>query len=263
MLDTYAAWMDQNAPSTDRNGDMNYMGVLREKYGDVEGDEKKTAENRRIRYDQLKGMTIAGFETTAITLLYSTYVLNEKPEVNDALREAVRSGDDKTVENIFLAITRLFPGIPRLSRVLDEPTTLRTTIDGEDKEIDLPKGAVLSYMVREGNTDPAQWPDDKYDPKEFHHERWEDFRIDGGRLKKPDAYMSFGAMQTSCLGENFARLEFIKFAEWYYKQPFDIVPSQSGSPRINESWIIAEFTEPEVKALLVPRPIEELSPENI
>lgn len=290
ILDTYAAWMDQNGSLADRDGNPNYMAVLKKLHPEVHGDPEKTLENQQIRREQIKGMTIVGFETTAISLLYSLYELRSHPEINNKLEKAVKEKDSETVNNIAYEFFRMAPGIPRLIRAMEGDSVIDIVRDGKPEKVTLPKGTVVAYMVREGNRDPEQWPKDGPPIDEFHAERWNDLR---GK-KRPEAFMTFGAKQTSCLGEPFAALEFAEFYRMVYnldcdidptdlyapeaepdqttsstdsdttistsevsvKKPLTLAQLEATGPDINKLWIISELSNAHVKALLVPRDSE-------
>jgi cytochrome P450 len=154
--------------------------------------------------DQLMGLLLAGYETTANALTWTWYLLSENPwagklmrdEINQVLQgRAPASGD---IQNL-----------PYLRQVLDESLRLyppawmlgRRAI-GEDVigGYTVPAGTVIAISAYTLHRHPAFWErPDEFDPSRFSPSQ-------AARQHK-FAYIPFGAGPRQCIGNTFGLLE--------------------------------------------------------
>lgn len=155
----------------------------------------------RLR-DQLVTFLLAGHETTALSLTYAWHLIATNSEPATRFRrelDAVLGGRAPTVadledlpvtERVLDESMRLYPAVPRLSRVPEEPITL------ENHEV--PAGAMVMLPQWVVHRDPRWWDD----PEAFRPARWTDDE------DRPDyAFFPFGGGPRRCIGDWFSRVE--------------------------------------------------------
>jgi len=155
-------------------------------------------------HDEVMTIFIAGHETTAVSLAWLFYLLSKHPEVENKLREEL-----KTVLN---GKTPAFEDLPKLRytrQVIDESLRIyppawivgRMSL-GED-EIDgyhIPKDSTMLMISYAIHRHPRYWKDpEKFDPERFSPERAKEIH--------KYAYFPFGGGPRLCIGNNFALLE--------------------------------------------------------
>ena len=168
---------------------------------DAETGEGMTDQQLR---DEVATIFLAGFETTATTLAWSTYFMAQHPEMRAKL--------ETEVDTVLDGRTPTFEDLPQLTytrMVLQESMRLSPSswftprqaveedvIDG----IRIPAGsevATLTYMI---HRHPDEWQEpDRFDPERFTEER------STGRHRF--AWVPFGAGQRMCIGREFALME--------------------------------------------------------
>jgi len=178
----------------------------------------------------IRDLIVAGFETSATTVLWALTLLADYPDVQRRLQEEIDSVvsrdrlpslDDKQklpyVEAAILEIMRyktLVPlGIPHI-----------TMCDTEVKGHFIPQGTMVLPNLYAAHMDPNVW----YKPLEFRPERFLD---EGGNVIKRDMMISFSLGKRSCLGELLARQEVYLFITGLVQQ-FHIRPPE-GQERID------------------------------
>lgn len=158
---------------------------------------------RQLR-DELVTLFVAGNETTAVTLSWTWWLLDQHPEVDARLRRElaeVLGGRPPTHADL--------PRLPLTRAVLQEtlrlypPSWIIPRQAVEDDVIDgvrIPAGAnvLLSQYVTQ--RDPRHWPD----PDAFDPDRWDEARAKG---RPRYAYLPFGGGPRRCLGDGFAMIE--------------------------------------------------------
>jgi cytochrome P450 len=154
--------------------------------------------------DQLCGLLLAGYETTANALTWTWYLLSQNPWAVDRLRSEVRQAlDGREPRYTDLG------SMPYLRQVLDESLRLyppawilgRRAI-GEDTlgGYYVAPGTVLAISIYTLHRHPAFWEDpDRFDPQHFAPGK------DQGRHKF--AYIPFGGGPRQCIGNGFGLLE--------------------------------------------------------
>ncbi|MCB9797773.1 MAG: cytochrome P450 [Alphaproteobacteria bacterium] len=154
--------------------------------------------------DEAVTLLVAGHETTAATLTWAFWLLDQHPEVAARLRqeiEAATGGRPPELEDlpqlgyarrVFAETLRLYPSAVALPRQAAKATTLR----GHE----IREGTMLLLGAWVVHRDPRFWEQpERFDPDRFLPERSE------GRPKH--AYLPFSSGARTCIGEAFAWME--------------------------------------------------------
>ncbi|GFS49394.1 cytochrome P450 3A11 [Nephila pilipes] len=172
----------------------------------------KTTPNKKLSMDELIAQCVifflAGYETTASTLSFATYLLALNQDIQDKLRAEVdqaltqNNGELtyeviqslKYLDNVISETLRLFPPAIRLERVADADYKLG------HKDIVIPRGMTINIPVYCMHRDPKYFPrPETFDPDRFMAEE---------RAKRdPYTYLPFGAGPRNCIGMRFALME--------------------------------------------------------
>jgi len=167
---------------------------------DEETGERMSREQLR---DEVMTIFVAGFETNAIALTWSWYLLHQHPDKSAKLQDFLDTDNasSKTMEDWFrqdyvsMVIKesmRLYPPIYNIGR---------TNI--EDEQIDkytIKRGSVFLINTVALHRNREVWKD----PDDFIPER---FLTDEVKAIEKSAYSPFGAGQRMCIGHQFAMLE--------------------------------------------------------
>jgi cytochrome P450 len=154
--------------------------------------------------DNLTTFLEAGHQTTAQALSWALYLLSRAPAWQDALRaeafaaagsaaiDGIHIGELPLTLRVFKETMRLYPPVPAIVRIANEPGTL-----GEEA---IPKGSLIIIPVFALHRHRVLWDDpNRFDPDRFLPER-EDAR--------PRAqYIPFGFGLRTCIGMPFAYIE--------------------------------------------------------
>ncbi|MGO4683788.1 cytochrome P450 [Hyphomicrobium sp. 2TAF46] len=172
--------------------------------------------------DEAMTLYLAGYETTALTLTWSWYLLSQHPEAERRLADEWRrvlGGRSPNAEDL--------TALPYTSAVINEAMRLYPPVYaiGREAMTELELGG---YRVKRGYTIlMSQWVshrDPKYFPKpeQFLPERW----LDGLAARLPKfAYYPFGGGQRLCIGSHFATMEaMIVLATVGQKYKFTLAP---------------------------------------
>jgi cytochrome P450 len=174
----------------------------------LEARDQETGEgmtDRQLR-DEILGMFIGGYETTASALAWTWYLLASHPEVERRLHAEVDEalgGGLPTMEDLpGLAYTR---GVMMESMRLYPPVWLfaRSLVPDEEDEIEgyaIPRNSILFYSSYVTHRLPDLWENpDAFDPERFTPDRV---------AKLPQfTYIPFGAGPQQCIGKHFAEME--------------------------------------------------------
>ncbi|CAL1289566.1 unnamed protein product [Larinioides sclopetarius] len=172
----------------------------------------KNVSNKSLTLDELVGQCVifflAGYDTTASTLSYVSYLLALHPEIQTKLyvelREILQSTkgeltyealqEMKYLDNVISESMRLYPAVTRLERMTVSDCKLGNS------GITVPKGMIVTIPIYAIQRDPNLFPDpEKFDPDRFTPEE---------RAKRdPCAFMPFGAGPRNCVGMRFALME--------------------------------------------------------
>jgi cytochrome P450 len=187
-----------------RDDDRDYGDVLSMLMSAQSGEEPETKLTEKQIHDHMLTFLAAGHETTAITLVWTFYLLSQYPQVRIKLQEEIRSvlaGHEPTIDDL--------ARIPYLDWVLDEsmrlypPAWLQMRLVAKESEIDgvkLPVGTpvILSQWVM--HRLPEIWRDAEV----FKPERWDPANE---QHIPPGAYFPFGGGPRTCIGMPLAQLE--------------------------------------------------------
>lgn len=163
---------------------------------------------KRLR-DELITVLLAGHETTASTLSWTWYQMNEQPELAERMHEeAVRVlGDRDPVYEDMHRLTyttmviqeamRLYPPVWLLPR----RAVAADTIDGYE----VPAGADVLICPYTLHRHPGFWDDaERFDPERF--------AVEKVKLRHRYAYIPFGAGPRFCVGNNLGMMEAVLVA---------------------------------------------------
>ena len=171
-------------------------------------DSKKTLDEDTLVATAMVFM-IAGYDTTATTLSFASYLLSKHPEeqarLQDEIDQAFADADGEfpdysTIQSLsYLDMVvhetlRMYPPIPFLSR----EASVDYKIPGTD--VQLRKGDLVSYVASGLHTDPAHYSH----PDHFHPEHFSKEEKAG---RSPYAFQAFGQGPRACIGMRFALLE--------------------------------------------------------
>jgi len=158
--------------------------------------------------DNVITLLIAGHDTTANLLTWSTYYLSKYPEYQDKLKTELDEGNFNPttiaveelekfplLQNVLKEVSRLRPVAFANGRMVTKPFT---TANGTY----LPVGTVAHMMYYYVHQDPRYWEK----PKEFIPERFADLEQ---KEKFAQAYFPFSNGPRICIGKDFAMQEAI------------------------------------------------------
>ncbi|GAC1346881.1 MAG: cytochrome P450 [Ktedonobacteraceae bacterium] len=187
-----------------RDDDRDYNDVLSMLMSAQSGEEPDTRLSEKQIHDHILTFLAAGHETTAITLVWTFYLLSQYPQVRIKLQDEVRSvlaGREPTLDD--------FAKLPYLDWVLNEsmrlypPAWLQMRFVAKEFEIDgvrLPVGTLVILSQWVIHRLPDIWPDAEV----FKPERWDPAN---GQQVPPGAYFPFGGGPRTCIGMPLAQLE--------------------------------------------------------
>jgi cytochrome P450 len=187
-----------------RDDDRQYNDVLSMLMSAPSGEESDTKLTEKQIHDHILTFLAAGHETTAITLVWTFYLLSQYPQVRMKLQDEIRSvlaGREPTIDDL--------AKIPYLDWVLDEsmrlypPAWLQMRLVAKETEIDgvkLPVGTLLVLSQWVMHRLPEIWQDAEM----FKPERWDPANE---QHIPPGAYFPFGGGPRTCIGMPLAQLE--------------------------------------------------------
>ena len=187
-----------------RDDERDYNDVLSMLMSAQSGEEPDTKLTEKQIHDHIMTFIAAGHETTAITLVWTLYLLSQYPQVRIKLQDEIRSvlaGREPTIDEL--------AKIPYLDWVLDEsmrlypPAWLQMRFVAKESEIDgmkLPVGTLLILSQWVMHRLPEIWQDAEV----FKPERWDPANEQN---IPPGAYFPFGGGPRTCIGMPLAQLE--------------------------------------------------------
>src|SRR6266496_434239 len=187
-----------------REDDRDYNDVLSMLMSAQSREDPDTKLTEKQIHDHIMTFLAAGHETTAITLVWTFYLLSQYPQVRIKLQNEIRSvlaGREPTADDL--------ARIPYLDWVLDEsmrlypPAWLQMRFVTKEAEIDgvkLPVGTLLILSQWVMHRLPEIWQDSEV----FKPERWNPANEQHIR---PGAYFPFGGGPRTCIGMPLAQME--------------------------------------------------------
>ncbi len=182
-------------------GEENHLLAMLLDVVDAETGEGMT--DRQLR-DEVATIFLAGFETTAIALAWSTHYLAQHPAIQQRVTaevDAALGGRTPTFDDL--------PQLGYTKQVLQEtmrlrpPTWFLPRLALEDDEIDgyhIAAGTEVASLFYVIHRHPDEWAEpERFDPDRFTKER-----IDA---RHRFAWVPFGAGQRMCIGREFALME--------------------------------------------------------
>ncbi|MFF5157909.1 cytochrome P450 [Streptomyces sp. NPDC000348] len=166
-------------------------------------DEDTPLTDEELR-DQVLVFLLAGSDTTATSLTFTMYLLARHQDVQDSVRDEVRSvlggrrptpadlDEVPTVERVLKEAMRLYPAAP----VLIRRAVRSTVVDGHA----IPAGAYVYVSPWVTHRHPSYWPD----PQRFLPDR---FRPEEESHRPRYAWFPLGGGPRSCIGNHFAMLQ--------------------------------------------------------
>lgn len=155
--------------------------------------------------NEVTSIFIGGFETTAISIAYTLFLLGNHPEVQAKVHEEIDAifvedlerdvtAEDikqmKYLECVVKESMRLYPPVPLIARDVDE--------DMKVGEFTVPKGSVAVAAIYFIQRHPKYYEN----PDAFQPERFLDTKE-----KNPFLYIPFSGGFRNCIGQKFANLE--------------------------------------------------------
>jgi cytochrome P450 family 135 len=137
----------------------------------------------------MRGLMLAGYETTAITLGWIAELLVHHPDVLARAQAAADAGDDAYLDAVIAEVMRLRPAFPFTGR--------RVVRDFDLSGLRVPRGAMLVISIMALHERPEIYPD----PRAFRPERFLEARA--GTY----TWLPFGGGPHRCIGAAFALFE--------------------------------------------------------
>ena len=187
-----------------RDDDRDYDDVLSMLMSAESGEEPGTTLTGKQIHDHILTFLAAGHETTAITLVWTFYLLSQYPQVRARLQDEIRN----ILAEGELTLDELAK-IPYLDWVLNEsmrlypPAWLQMRFVAKETELDgvrLPVGTLIILSQWVIHRLPEIWAD----PEVFRPERWDP---ENKQQLPAGAYFPFGGGPRTCIGMPLAQLE--------------------------------------------------------
>ena len=187
-----------------RDDDRDYHDVLSMLMSAQDAEEPGTKLTEKQIHDHILTFLAAGHETTAITLVWTFYLLSQYPQVRIKLQDEIRSvlaGREPTLDDL--------ARLPYLDWVLNEsmrlypPAWLQMRFVAKESELDgvrLPVGTMVILSEWVIHRLPNIWQDAEV----FKPERWDPAN---GQQIPPGAYFPFGGGPRTCIGMPLAQME--------------------------------------------------------
>eukprot|EP00730_Choanoeca_flexa_P006049 TRINITY_DN12074_c0_g1_i1.p1 TRINITY_DN12074_c0_g1~~TRINITY_DN12074_c0_g1_i1.p1 ORF type:complete len:500 (+),score=123.52 TRINITY_DN12074_c0_g1_i1:2434-3933(+) len=183
-------------------------------------DNGQGLDKESIRH-QCDTFLFAGHDTTSTCLSWMCYALSIRPEIQAKVRQeavdAFGHDEEPTYEDVQTKLPymtavmkealRMFPPVPGVGRVLEEPLDLGHTV--------LQPGTNAAIGIYALHHNPEVWPEpDKFDPERFT----------GKRDYDPYSFLPFSFGRRNCIGQSFAMSE-IRIAMVQILRRVKILPS--------------------------------------
>jgi cytochrome P450 len=186
-----------------RDDEREYTDVLSMLMCAQSGEQPETKLTQQQIRDHIMIFLAAGYETTAIALTWTFYLLSRHPQIREKLLDEIRTVIGAGAPTV-VDLARL----PYLDWVLSEsmrlypPAWIQMRFVAKEVELDgvrLPVGTLILLSQWVIHRLPEIWGD----PEVFRPERWDP--VNGQRIP-PGAYFPFGGGPRICIGMPFAQL---------------------------------------------------------
>ena len=187
-----------------RDAEYDHNDVLSMLMSAVSGDPEKPQLNEKQIHDHILTFLAAGHETTAITIVWTVYLLSQYPAIREKLLDEIRTvlgGHAPTVEDVG-KLTYL-DWVLNESQRLYPPAWMQLRFVSKEFELDgvhFPVGTLVMLSQWVIQHLPELWEE----PEDFRPERWDPST---GQHVPPGAYFPFGGGPRICIGMPFAQLE--------------------------------------------------------
>jgi cytochrome P450 len=220
LLGVLAAMVDERGPGG--GADDFFGGLIR-----ALNEHYAPAEARQLAIDNAVAFYVAGHETTANALTWTTYLLAAQPELQEQVRAesqaALAGGTMATLADRVPLLRqcldealRLYPPAPRFDRQALAPDQLG--------DLAIAQGDLVSIWPWVVHRHAHHWDN----PDSFDHTR---FAPDAKARLHRYQYIPFGAGPRVCVGARFAVVEaLITLALWLTQRRFAITPGQKPMP---------------------------------
>jgi cytochrome P450 len=182
VLEEIAERRRVGSPGAPRRADFLGMFLERSAGGEAAKDEKTIARDMR-------GLTLAGYETTATTLAWIAETLAHHPDILGRLVQSVDAGEHDYLDAVITEVLRTRPVFPFTAR--------RALREFELDGVHVPRGAVVVISIIALHERPELYPD----PLAIRPQRFLDSRA--GTY----TWVTFGGGAHRCLGAAFAQFE--------------------------------------------------------
>ena len=154
------------------------------------GRESGEIDDSQVR-DEVRGLFIAGTETTSLTLAWAFLLLGAHPTWRERVeKEVAAGGPTPELEAVLNETLRLFPAVPFMTRMIEAPTDL-----GFEKFDQRTEFLISVYHTHRNQ---AHWRDPHtFDPSRFL----------GEQKRHRYAWLPFGGGRHLCIGQRVARME--------------------------------------------------------
>lgn len=184
----------------------------------LEDDEPK--DDRKIARD-MRGLMLAGYETTAISLAWVAELLVHHPAALARLQASLDAGEPAYLDAVINEVMRLRPVFPFTAR--------RALREFDLNGVTVPRGAVVALSIIALHERPELYPE----PLAFRPERFLDSR--------PGTYtwVTFGGGAHRCIGAAFAQFEArVLFRTLLEQRELHAVDDRGERPRRNHPMLI-------------------------
>jgi cytochrome P450 len=198
----FAAVVDQIIQ--EREQDFHDQGDLLSSLLTARYEENRAVMSKQLVRNEVMGLLLAGYETTANALTWTLYLLSQHAWAVERMRTEVH-----VVLNGRLPTSADLTSLNYLRRVIDESLRLfppawiigrRAIADDEMGGYCVPAGTVIAICIYTIHRHPAFWEDpDTFDPERFTPER--------SALRNKYAYIPFSIGPRQCIGNTFGLLE--------------------------------------------------------
>ncbi|GLJ23898.1 hypothetical protein SUGI_0454140 [Cryptomeria japonica] len=159
--------------------------------------------------DNLTSMLLAGYESTASSMIWAIYYLSKYPNVLSKLKEEnftikKEKGEDKFLNyNDVKKMTYTLKVVDEVIRLANVANFMFRTVskDTKFKGYKFPKGWKVIVWLRSLHVDPQYFKD----PLTFNPDRWDEFNLSSG------VYNVFGHGSRQCPGNNLAKMQLLIF----------------------------------------------------